>query len=177
MRTGDGFLCVYSVTLQASFDEAVNLHEHILRVKDAEEVPFVLVGNKCDLEDAREVKTEKGQGIFILFYFYNILLEMILWSVFLNSCDAILTQMIQPSFNFILFKLLIDVGLANDLNCPFLEASAKTRYNVDESFTTLVKEIQKFMLKDKPTAAADNGTAEVKKDKEGTRRSRSCVVF
>eukprot|EP01127_Copromyxa_protea_P021082 TRINITY_DN715_c0_g1_i1.p2 TRINITY_DN715_c0_g1~~TRINITY_DN715_c0_g1_i1.p2 ORF type:complete len:196 (+),score=51.19 TRINITY_DN715_c0_g1_i1:1416-2003(+) len=95
MRTGDGFLCVYSVTLQASFDEAVNLHEHILRVKDAEEVPFVLVGNKCDLEDAREVTFEKGQS------------------------------------------------LANDLNCPFLEASAKTRYNVDESFTTLVKEIQK----------------------------------
>lgn len=66
MRTGDGFLCVYSVTLQASFDEAVNLHEHILRVKDAEEVPFVLVGNKCDLEDAREVKTEKGQGMILL---------------------------------------------------------------------------------------------------------------
>jgi GTPase KRas protein len=67
MRTGDGFLCVYSVTLQASFDEAVNLHEHILRVKDADEVPFVLVGNKCDLEDAREVQTSKGQGIYIHF--------------------------------------------------------------------------------------------------------------
>jgi len=127
MRTGDGFLCVYSVTLQASFDEAVNLHEHILRVKDAEEVPFVLVGNKCDLEDAREVQTSKGQG------------------------------------------------LANDLNCPFLEASAKIRYNVDESFTTLVKEIQKFYHKPKPNDPVDDkGDAKpVKKEKE---RSR-CVVF
>jgi len=95
MRTGDGFLCVYSVTLQASFDEAINLHEHILRVKDQDEVPFVLVGNKCDLEDAREIKWDKGQS------------------------------------------------LANDLGCPFFEASAKTRYNVEECFTALVKEIQK----------------------------------
>jgi len=63
MRTGDGFLCVYSITMQASFDEAVNLHEHILRVKDSEEVPFVLVGNKCDLEEDREIPTEKGQKL------------------------------------------------------------------------------------------------------------------
>ncbi len=61
MRTGDGFLCVYSITLQASFDEALSLHEHILRVKDSDEVPFVLVGNKCDLEPDREISTEKGK--------------------------------------------------------------------------------------------------------------------
>lgn len=67
--------------------------------------------------------------------------------------------------------------MANDLNCPFLEASAKTRYNVDESFTTLVKEIQKFMLKDKPAATADNGTTEVKKEKDGGRKGGKCIVF
>jgi GTPase KRas protein len=60
MRTGDGFLCVYSITLQNSFDEAATLHDHILRVKDAEAVPFVLVGNKCDLEEDREVTFDKG---------------------------------------------------------------------------------------------------------------------
>lgn len=60
MRTGDGFLCVYSITLQTSFDEAVSLHDHILRVKDSDEVPFVLVGNKCDLEEDREIPYDKG---------------------------------------------------------------------------------------------------------------------
>eukprot|EP01126_Amoeba_proteus_P029816 TRINITY_DN2945_c0_g1_i1.p1 TRINITY_DN2945_c0_g1~~TRINITY_DN2945_c0_g1_i1.p1 ORF type:complete len:124 (+),score=27.77 TRINITY_DN2945_c0_g1_i1:419-790(+) len=119
MRTGDGFLCVYSVTLQASFDEAVNLHEHILRVKDAEEIPFVLVGNKCDLEDAREVTYEKGQS------------------------------------------------LASDLSCPFLEASAKTRYNVEESFTTLVKEIQKQKQVPTPTIPAGEGTKKVNSRRGG----------
>jgi len=63
MRTGDGFLCVYSITLQASFDEAASLHDHILRVKDSDSVPFVLVGNKCDLEEDREIPFDKGQNL------------------------------------------------------------------------------------------------------------------
>jgi len=63
MRTGDGFLCVYSITHLASFTEVSHLHDHILRVKDKEQVPFVLVGNKCDLEELREVSKEKGQEL------------------------------------------------------------------------------------------------------------------
>ncbi len=46
MRTGDGFLCVYSITYAASFQEVQALHDHILRVKDTDAVPFVLAGNK-----------------------------------------------------------------------------------------------------------------------------------
>merc|ERR1712100_296179 len=53
MRTGDGFLCVYSVTLRTSFEEVSNFHEHILQVKDLDYVPFIMVGNKCDLEADR----------------------------------------------------------------------------------------------------------------------------
>jgi len=63
MRTGDGFLCVYSVTHYASFAEVPSLHDHILRVKDSEEIPFVLVGNKCDLDQSREVPKEKGDEL------------------------------------------------------------------------------------------------------------------
>jgi len=64
MRTGDGFLCVYSVTLRNSFDEIEHFHEHILRVKDLDDtVPFVLVGNKCDLERDRKVSKEEGEDI------------------------------------------------------------------------------------------------------------------
>jgi len=61
MRTGDGFLCVYSITYAVSFSEVQSLYDHILRVKDADKVPFVLVGNKCDLENEREVSKEKGE--------------------------------------------------------------------------------------------------------------------
>jgi len=63
MRTGDGFLCVYSITYAVSFEEAGKLHQHILRVKEQDTVPFVLVGNKCDLENEREVSKERGEEL------------------------------------------------------------------------------------------------------------------
>ena len=47
--TGQGFILVYAITSRSSFDEIVNFREQILRVKDKDRVPMVLVGNKCDL--------------------------------------------------------------------------------------------------------------------------------
>ncbi|XP_018907648.2 ras-like protein [Bemisia tabaci] len=49
MRTGEGFLLVFAVNNAKSFEDISNYREQIKRVKDAEEVPMVLVGNKCDL--------------------------------------------------------------------------------------------------------------------------------
>jgi len=34
-----------------------------LRVKDTDDVPMVLVGNKCDLEDERVVGKDQGQNL------------------------------------------------------------------------------------------------------------------
>jgi hypothetical protein len=46
-RTGDGFLCVYSIILRSSYDEVKIFHSAIKRVKDSgSRIPFVLVGNK-----------------------------------------------------------------------------------------------------------------------------------
>jgi len=56
MRTGQGFILTYSITSRHSYDEASNVfREQILRVKDADKVPMVLCGNKCDLENERQV--------------------------------------------------------------------------------------------------------------------------
>ena len=63
MRTGQGFLCTYSITSRVSFAEVTNFREHILRVKDEESVPMVLIGNKCDLEGERQVSTSEGQDL------------------------------------------------------------------------------------------------------------------
>merc|ERR1712188_139359 len=46
MRTGQGFLIVYSITSRSSFDEVAQFRDQILRVKDADKVPIVIVGNK-----------------------------------------------------------------------------------------------------------------------------------
>lgn len=60
MRSGEGFLLVFSVTDKSSYDEIYKFHKQILRVKDREEFPMILVGNKCDLESARVISPEKG---------------------------------------------------------------------------------------------------------------------
>jgi GTPase KRas len=55
MRSGEGFLIVYSITNRESFQETRSFHEQILRVKDEDYVPAILVGNKCDMEYERQV--------------------------------------------------------------------------------------------------------------------------
>mmetsp|Transcript_6804 Transcript_6804/g.15710 ORF Transcript_6804/g.15710 Transcript_6804/m.15710 type:complete len:194 (-) Transcript_6804:55-636(-) len=62
-RTGQGFLIVYSVTSRASFDEVSDFAEQIRRVKDKDDVPMVLLGNKCDLEADRSVSKEEGNEL------------------------------------------------------------------------------------------------------------------
>lgn len=51
MRTGEGFLIVFAVNDARSFDDWVTYREQINRVKDADKVPMVLVGNKSDLNE------------------------------------------------------------------------------------------------------------------------------
>lgn len=60
MRTGEGFLLVYSVTSRTSFEELMTYYQQIQRVKDADYIPVVVVGNKSDLEDERQVSYEDG---------------------------------------------------------------------------------------------------------------------
>ncbi|KAF5102604.1 hypothetical protein D0Z00_000314 [Geotrichum galactomycetum] len=64
MRTGEGFLLVYSITSRSSFEEIVSFYKQILRVKDKDSFPVVLVGNKCDLsETERAVSLEEGRSL------------------------------------------------------------------------------------------------------------------
>ncbi|CAL1278529.1 unnamed protein product [Larinioides sclopetarius] len=49
MRTGEGFLLVFAVNNAKSYEDISMYREQIKRVKDADDVPMVLVGNKCDL--------------------------------------------------------------------------------------------------------------------------------
>lgn len=55
MRSGEGFLLVFSVTDRNSFDELPRFHKQILRVKDRDEFPMLMVANKADLEHQRVV--------------------------------------------------------------------------------------------------------------------------
>ncbi|KAL9062179.1 MAG: hypothetical protein Q9157_009153 [Trypethelium eluteriae] len=63
MRTGEGFLLVYSITSRQSFEEIQTFQQQILRVKDKDYFPIIVVGNKCDLESERQVSTQEGQQL------------------------------------------------------------------------------------------------------------------
>ena len=63
MKNGQGFVLVYSITAQSTFNDLQDLREQILRVKDTDDVPLVLVGNKCDLEDERVVGKDQGMNL------------------------------------------------------------------------------------------------------------------
>jgi len=60
MKNGNGFVLVYSITTQSSFMDLMEIRDQILKVKDKDDVPMVLVGNKCDLEDERVVGKDEG---------------------------------------------------------------------------------------------------------------------
>ncbi|XP_058443187.1 ras-related protein Ral-a isoform X2 [Malaya genurostris] len=61
-RSGEGFLCVFSITEDDSFQATQEFREQILRVKNDENIPFLLVGNKCDLNDKRKVPLAECQA-------------------------------------------------------------------------------------------------------------------
>jgi GTPase KRas protein len=63
MRTGEGFLLVYSITDRQSFEEIMTFQQQILRVKDKDYFPMIVVGNKCDLDGERQVSTQEGQNL------------------------------------------------------------------------------------------------------------------
>jgi GTPase KRas len=60
LRSGEAFLLVFSVTSYASYCEVEEHIERIIRVKDSETVPVVLVGNKCDMEGERQVGNKEA---------------------------------------------------------------------------------------------------------------------
>ncbi|PTB45137.1 hypothetical protein M441DRAFT_130036 [Trichoderma asperellum CBS 433.97] len=63
MKTGQGFLLVFSITSPSSLSELENLREEIIRIKDEENVPMVIVGNKADLEEGRVIPRAKGFAV------------------------------------------------------------------------------------------------------------------
>lgn len=97
VRSGQGFLLVFSLTSHESFEEVQPLYNQIMRAKNNDpNFPIVLIGNKSDLEQERVVSYDECRR------------------------------------------------LANRLNMPYVEASAKTRTNVDESFTQLAELMLKY---------------------------------
>lgn len=55
LQRGDGFLLVFAIDARSSFQELRQLQQQILRVKNENSYPMLLVGNKSDLDAERRV--------------------------------------------------------------------------------------------------------------------------
>lgn len=123
MRTGEGFLLVYSITSRQSFEEIQTFQQLILRVKDKDYLPIIVVGNKCDLEEERQV-SKQGQ----------------------------IPHPRAPPPSLLTFQTENPIpntptegeALARSFGCKFIETSAKSRINVDNAFYDLVREIRRY---------------------------------
>ncbi|KAJ3071870.1 hypothetical protein HDU98_004676 [Podochytrium sp. JEL0797] len=93
-RSGEGFLCVFSLCEQESFEHTQEFRDQICRVLDNETIPFILIGNKSDLTADRKVSLREAEA------------------------------------------------RAKQWGCPYLEASAKTRVNVEEAYHMLMRKIR-----------------------------------
>ena len=58
IKSGESYVLVFSITSKASYSDVISIKEQVYRVNekdDSEHIPMILVGNKCDLENQREV--------------------------------------------------------------------------------------------------------------------------
>ncbi|KAL8852680.1 MAG: hypothetical protein Q9221_002440 [Calogaya cf. arnoldii] len=63
MKSGQGFLLVFSITSLSSLNELHELRDQIVRIKDDPQVPLVIVGNKSDLDDERVVSRARAFAV------------------------------------------------------------------------------------------------------------------
>jgi small GTP-binding protein len=63
MRQGKGFIIVYAIDDRASFEEVEVFHRDLTRTKGTSNVPVVICGNKCDLEEKRVVSKAEGEEL------------------------------------------------------------------------------------------------------------------
>ncbi|KAF8206814.1 P-loop containing nucleoside triphosphate hydrolase protein [Mycena galopus ATCC 62051] len=59
----EGFLVVYSITSRDSFKQVRAHHQKILGWKASDDVPAIIVANKCDLEPERQVSIDDGRDL------------------------------------------------------------------------------------------------------------------
>ncbi|GFT63878.1 GTP-binding protein Rhes [Nephila pilipes] len=66
IRTADAFVLVYAINDAESFERVSSLRDSVLEIRRKEEkvlAPMVIVGNKCDLEDSREVSKDITESV------------------------------------------------------------------------------------------------------------------
>ena len=62
-KKADGFIVVFDITNQNSFDDIRDYFLPKIRQNSIEEIPILIIGNKKDLADSREVSIDDGYDL------------------------------------------------------------------------------------------------------------------
>ena len=62
INSADGFILVYSIDNKESFESTKTRYDRIMKLKADQKVSVVIVGNKCDLEDKRQISREEVEN-------------------------------------------------------------------------------------------------------------------
>lgn len=113
-RSGEGFLVVFSICERDSFVATQDFRDQILRVHDNERIPFILVGNKARADAGRAPRA---------------------------AADATMRRQIDLEE-----KRRVSSeeakAKADSWGVPYIEASAKTKRNVDQAFFDLLRQVR-----------------------------------
>ena len=135
VHDGQGFMLVYSITSQRTFIELEDLHDGICRVRDDDDVPIVLVGSKCDLEDQRAVGRDQGANLAHQWGNYCSFMEVSA-KARINISEAFyqLLQLIQAKSGKMSVKFVMGVGYLlscmHGLECIYVNVHARRTHVV-----------------------------------------------
>lgn len=159
---------MFSVTDFASFEEIFKFHRQILRVKDRDEFPMLMVGNKSDLEAQRVVSWR----------------ETFEWSLAVNTClllgfpweSARTESSVEDPVSWVQCKrwdwmtncrptVVRCSEMTNEQKLiplsPYTHSTV--RINVDQAFYELVRIVRKFQISERPLDYKDDNKRKSKK--------------
>lgn len=167
IKSGMGFLLVYSVTDRQSLEELLDLREQVLRIKDMNRVPMVLVGNKADLKDERVISVEEGIEVSsdwgkVPFYETSALLRSNVDEVFIDLVRQIIRNELES------------------VTAPELPKTIKNTesegQNIRENQITQTA-TQKRQVSTAPSKKNVKQTVPTKTNKDKKKKKRSCVIL
>ena len=130
-RIADGFLLVFSVSDPDSLHSLKELNEEILRVRgDGAVAPCLVVATKCDLSRERKVHS-------------------------LVPCFALKVSIERLIVGWLKVSLDEIKAVTAKWDIPFVETSARTKYNVAEVFIEITQQMKFHKTEGCPTSSAE----------------------
>ncbi|EWC46930.1 protein ras-2 [Drechslerella stenobrocha 248] len=156
IRDGEGFLLVYSISSRSSFARIKRFHQQIMRVKDNVTSPHTAASplGSPVLSGANPKSTQ---------------IPIMLVG---NKSDRVTEREVSTQEG---------ISLSKELDCLFVEASAKNCVNVEKAFYEVVRELRNqrktHRPKQSPFNRADNPHNHKPVDKDRYQKPRKCCIL